>query len=51
MQMELDYILPAKTIGQPLGGEVFFPEATSATDFALSCRASDHKFVYVDLQL
>jgi len=51
-QLQLDYILPAKTIGEPVGGEIFFPDyMTEKDDFDLACRASDHRFIYEDLKL
>jgi hypothetical protein len=51
-QMQLDYILPGKTIGQPKAGEVFWPDhVASPEDWALRCTASDHALLYADLEL
>lgn len=49
-QLQLDYILPSKTLGAPTAGEVFFPEPTkSRDDWNLACAASDHRFLWADL--
>lgn len=51
-QLQLDYLLPSKTLGTPTGGEVFFPDfKTAKDDFDLACRASDHRFVYEEIDL
>lgn len=50
LQLQLDYMLPSATIGQPVASEIFFPPYPSA-DWTLACRASDHRFVYEDLDL
>jgi hypothetical protein len=51
-QMQLDYILPAPSIGTPLEGAVFWPDhEQNRPDFDLACRASDHKFLYADIEL
>ncbi|MBP9112173.1 MAG: endonuclease/exonuclease/phosphatase family protein [Polyangiaceae bacterium] len=53
-QMQLDYILPSKTLGKAIGGEVYWPapkDDTSRADWERACLASDHRFVYVDIPL
>jgi len=51
-QWQFDYVLPSKTLGEPIGGEVFFPDfMTARADFDLACHGSDHRFVYEDVQL
>lgn len=50
MQMQLDYMLPSTTVGAPAASGIFFPTYPSA-DFELACRASDHRFVWEDLDL
>lgn len=50
-QMQLDYILPSKTFGAAQVGEIFFPDFQSQkADFLLACQASDHRFLYVDVE-
>lgn len=46
-QLQLDYLMPSTTIGEPLDGGVFFP--AEAADFDLACRASDHMMLWADL--
>jgi hypothetical protein len=51
-QLQLDYLLPSATIGQPLESNNFFPDiAQNQYDFALSCRASDHRFLSIDVEI
>lgn len=51
-QLQLDYLLPAATMGEPLDGGVFFPDPLGAPgDFDLACRASDHMLLWADLNL
>lgn len=50
MQMQLDYMLPSTTVGAPAASGLFFPPIGSA-DFELACRASDHRFMWEDLDL
>ncbi|HZO17014.1 MAG TPA: endonuclease/exonuclease/phosphatase family protein, partial [Polyangiaceae bacterium] len=51
-QLQLDYILPSATIGQPLETFIFFPDfMTEREDFDLACRASDHRFLYADIEM
>jgi 3-phytase len=51
-QLQLDYLLPSATIGQPLETFLFFPDfETDREDFDLACHASDHRFLYVDLEI
>ena len=51
-QLQLDYILPSTTVGEPLESLLFFPDyQTAREDFDLACRASDHRFLYSDLAI
>jgi len=51
-QLQLDYILPSVTIGEPIDQAIFFPDFQSAReDFDLACYASDHRFLWADLDL
>jgi len=51
-QMQLDYMLPSTNIGTPLEGAVFWPDhMENRPDFDLACHASDHRFVYADIEL
>lgn len=50
-QMQLDYVLPSKNLGEPLDSLLFWPNhTTDPEDFELRCQASDHSFLYVDLK-
>lgn len=50
MQMQLDYMLPSTTIGQPTESGIFWPTYPSE-DWNLACRASDHRLMWEDLAL
>jgi hypothetical protein len=51
-QLQLDYLLPSQSIGEPSDSLLFFPDyQTAREDFDLACRASDHRFLYVDVEL
>jgi hypothetical protein len=51
-QMQLDYMLPSSTVGQPLGGEIFFPDFETDKDaYDLACNASDHRLLSMELEL
>jgi hypothetical protein len=51
-QMQLDYVLPSATIGLAKSSILFWPDHVSERDdFDLSCRASDHKFLMVEVEL
>lgn len=51
-QMQLDYILPSTSLGAPTEGAVFWPNPSSeAEDWMLSCKASDHRFLFADIPL
>ncbi|MBW2522711.1 MAG: endonuclease/exonuclease/phosphatase family protein [Deltaproteobacteria bacterium] len=46
-QLQLDYLMPSATIGEPLDGGVFFP--AESADFDLACRGSDHMMLWAEL--
>lgn len=50
MQMQLDYMLPSTTVGAPAASGINWPTYPSE-DWNLACRASDHRFVWEDLDL
>lgn len=51
-QLQLDYLLPSTHIGEPLESLLFWPDHVSERDdFDLACRASDHRFMYMDVML
>ncbi|MBI2896076.1 MAG: endonuclease/exonuclease/phosphatase family protein [Deltaproteobacteria bacterium] len=51
-QMQLDYVLASASIGPPTETGLFFPDfRTEREDFDLACRASDHRFLYIDIDL
>lgn len=50
LQLQLDYLLPSVTLGKPLASGVFWPHhKKAADDYALACRASDHRYVFIDV--
>ena len=51
-QLQLDYILPSKSLGAPSDGAIFFPDfETQREDFDLACRASDHRLLWAVVDL
>ncbi|MBI2894546.1 MAG: endonuclease/exonuclease/phosphatase family protein [Deltaproteobacteria bacterium] len=52
LQLQLDYVLPSVTIGAPVASGLFFPShVESWDDYVLACTASDHRFVWADVDL
>jgi hypothetical protein len=50
LQLQLDYLLPSVTLGEPVASGIFWPHHQTDPDgYALACRASDHRHVFVDL--
>ncbi len=50
LQLQLDYLLTSSTLGAPDASAVYWPDrATDAAEYALTCYASDHRYVWMDL--
>ncbi|MCA9665463.1 MAG: endonuclease/exonuclease/phosphatase family protein [Myxococcales bacterium] len=51
-QFRLDYLLPSKTLGDPIDGALFYPSRSDAPeDWKLACGASNHMFLWAELSL
>ncbi|HEY5933916.1 MAG TPA: endonuclease/exonuclease/phosphatase family protein [Kofleriaceae bacterium] len=50
LQLQLDYLLTSATLGEPLASSVFWPHhVNDAASYELTCFASDHRYVWMDL--
>jgi hypothetical protein len=52
LQLQLDYLLPSRTFDEPVDSGIYWPHHDNDRDgYELACRASDHRFVWMDLPL
>jgi hypothetical protein len=50
LQLQLDYLLTSATLGEVQASQVFWPHhTTDAPNYMLTCYASDHRYVWMDL--
>jgi alkaline phosphatase D len=51
LQLQLDYLLTSTTLGDPMASSIYWPHhVQQPAEYALTCYASDHRFVWMDLR-